>query len=174
MSVSDYEKNPERIGRKKAALRAWQERNREYVNAKAKVWYEANREAASARRKTDEYRTQQQKAARKRYTSRPEVRERRNRASKAWRAKNRGRQYGMTNAEYETMLIAQNHLCAICRDAFPPVGRVYVDHCHVTQQVRELLCLRCNVTLGQLDERPELLRAAADYLERHHARLKRS
>jgi hypothetical protein len=48
-----------------------------------------------------------------------------------------------------------------------------VDHCHDTENVRGFLCSRCNKALGFMRDRPDLLRAAADYLEttREHALL---
>lgn len=40
-----------------------------------------------------------------------------------------------------------------------------VDHCHKSKQIRGLVCHRCNVGLGYFRDDPELLRAAAAYLE---------
>lgn len=53
--------------------------------------------------------------------------------------------------------------CAICRAADE---RLFVDHCHKTNRFRGLLCHTCNTGIGQLGDDPELLRAAANYLER--------
>jgi hypothetical protein len=44
-----------------------------------------------------------------------------------------------------------------------------VDHNHVTNKVRALLCDDCNVGIGTLGENPERLEAAAAYL-RHHSK----
>ena len=63
------------------------------------------------------------------------------------------------------MLAAQGGLCAICRNA----PAAHVDHDHDTGEVRELLCFNCNGGLGQFKDDPEVLRAAADYVERHRA-----
>ena len=40
------------------------------------------------------------------------------------------------------------------------------SHCHASQHVRGLLCQHCNVMLGMARESSDILRSAADYLER--------
>lgn len=42
-----------------------------------------------------------------------------------------------------------------------------MDHCHDSSRIRGLLCHTCNSGIGKLRDNPELLRKAADYLERH-------
>ncbi len=47
--------------------------------------------------------------------------------------------------EYNNLLIAQNHCCALCgkhKNNFKT--RLAVDHCHATGLVRGLLCNKCN------------------------------
>jgi len=79
--------------------------------------------------------------------------------------------YGLTPEQHDEMLARQNGLCAICNQ--PPTGgvraasRLHVDHDHVTRVVRELLCNSCNNGLGRFRDDPALLRAAADYIDRH-------
>ncbi len=80
------------------------------------------------------------------------------------------RRYGITAAEADVMLAAQGGLCAICRAA----PAVHVDHDHATDAVRELLCFNCNGGLGQFKDDPAVLRAAAEYVERHRARQHRA
>lgn len=70
--------------------------------------------------------------------------------------------YGMTSAEVEAMCEAQGGVCAICRTA----PAVHVDHDHRTGEVRGMLCFSCNAALGHFTDDPEVLRRAADYLER--------
>jgi recombination endonuclease VII len=41
-----------------------------------------------------------------------------------------------------------------------------VDHCHVRQKVRALLCHPCNTGLGSFDDDAERMREGADYLDR--------
>jgi len=82
--------------------------------------------------------------------------------------------YGITPEEYQEMLARQGGLCAICKNAANPQGiraasRLHIDHDHLTQVVRDLLCNSCNNGLGRFRDNPALLRAAADYIERHRA-----
>jgi hypothetical protein len=72
--------------------------------------------------------------------------------------------YGLAPAELDAMLRSQDSRCAICK--LPPaVGkRLVIDHDHATLEVRGLLCHRCNVGLGWMDDDPKRLLAAAHYL----------
>jgi hypothetical protein len=64
------------------------------------------------------------------------------------------------------MLVAQGGVCAICNVA----PAVHVDHDHATGAVRALLCFNCNGGLGQFKDDPELLHAAAYYVQFHTLR----
>ncbi len=74
----------------------------------------------------------------------------------------RCRRRGITPEEYKTLWDEQNGLCAICRKR--PIRDI--DHSHRTGKARGLLCGLCNRGLGQFLDEPDVLRAAADYLER--------
>ncbi len=82
--------------------------------------------------------------------------------------------YGLTVESYDSLFERQGGLCAICRRperAVMPSGdtkrRLAVDHCHTTGQVRALLCLACNTTLGKFEDDPDRLERAAEYLRSH-------
>lgn len=81
------------------------------------------------------------------------------------------KRYGITPAEYDAMYEAQGGVCAICKQ--PPKGgrtssaSLHTEHDHKTNKVRGLCCNDCNLGLGKFHDSPELLRAAAEYLERH-------
>ena len=82
-------------------------------------------------------------------------------------SKDRTRRYGITDEEYAAMLEAQGGACAICRtDEWGSAGP-NVDHDHATGEVRGLLCKPCNVGIGEMDDDPARLRAAAEYIEEH-------
>jgi len=83
------------------------------------------------------------------------------------------RKYGITEADYERMVIEQDGKCAICRTDTPPIhntsgspSRWHIDHDHKTGQVRGLLCFKCNQGLGNFSDNVEALRGAVNYLLR--------
>jgi hypothetical protein len=79
--------------------------------------------------------------------------------------------YGLTMERYKEMLAAQSFACAICgaeasSDRNKGGSYLHVDHDHNTNQVRGLLCHKCNVGIGMLEDNPEFLAAAITYLYR--------
>lgn len=81
------------------------------------------------------------------------------------------RSYGISEADYDAMLAAQDGRCALCGKPPKPGGvraasRLHVDHDHLTGAVRLLLCGTCNHGLGNFYEDPGLMRRAAEYVER--------
>jgi hypothetical protein len=79
--------------------------------------------------------------------------------------------YGIDREIYDSIEEAQGGLCAICRKPESVEGRsLSVDHCHLTGQVRGLLCTRCNQCLGRLDDNVDIIRNMAAYLEESRSR----
>jgi hypothetical protein len=75
------------------------------------------------------------------------------------------RTYGLTDAEYQTILVQQNGRCAICGRE-PKKRPLAVDHDHKTNVIRGLLCLWCNHRLlAGAHDSVERLRNAIAYLE---------
>lgn len=79
------------------------------------------------------------------------------------------RRYGITEDDYQAMLIAQDGKCAICRrDEDQVINEkpkpLSIDHDHVTGAVRGLLCSACNRGIASLGEDPSVLIRASDYL----------
>lgn len=83
------------------------------------------------------------------------------------------RKYNLTREQYDEKLKAQNFGCAICGEKEVSTSRtggiknLAVDHNHITGIVRELLCWRCNGTIGKINENLELLDKIKDYLVKH-------
>lgn len=80
-----------------------------------------------------------------------------------WRKAHFKFKYNLTLEEYQLMAEAQEFKCAICFG--PPETMLYVDHNHVTNRVRGLLCRECNAGLGFFKDNVENLRRAARYIE---------
>lgn len=91
------------------------------------------------------------------------------------RARNRHliRKFGISLEKYETLLLKQNYLCAICEQ--PEVRKapnsaevitLIVDHDHSTGKVRGLLCHKCNAGLGHFRDSVYILAKTIDYLEK--------
>lgn len=92
------------------------------------------------------------------------------RANSDRKAVRRKMAYGLTAAGFDQLWREQAGRCAICRDELDREAdrSVNVDHCHFDEQVRGLLCTRCNTGLGHFRDDPELLWAAAAYLMKEH------
>jgi len=60
----------------------------------------------------------------------------------------------------------QDGQCPICNK----VTNLVRDHHHASGVEREHICPACNLVIGHAYESPEILRAAADYLEKHNGR----
>jgi hypothetical protein len=76
--------------------------------------------------------------------------------------------YGITVDEYDKMLLSQDGKCAICNsDETNNGGKKHfsIDHDHITDTVRGLLCQTCNFALGRIKDNPNVLRSAIVYLE---------
>lgn len=79
------------------------------------------------------------------------------------------RLYGITLEDYNTLLLNQDGLCAICSkpESVNRVDTIFslsVDHNHKTGEVRGLLCGKCNRALGNFFDSTELLQNAIKYL----------
>lgn len=65
--------------------------------------------------------------------------------------KQRFSRYGITEDEFLTMLVLQDSQCAICEVDFEKPRDIQIDHCHLTDRVRALLCRKCNVGLHYIE-----------------------
>ena len=88
-----------------------------------------------------------------------------------YREKELKKNYGITLQDWNDMFEAQGGRCAICGTHQCNTGKAFaVDHCHLTGKVRGLLCANCNTGIGKLNDDPELLTKAAEYLRSHEGR----
>ena len=81
------------------------------------------------------------------------------------------RRYGLSYDDWQAMLKRQNGHCKICdkKMGLTKAGNtnLHVDHCHTTGKVRGLLCARCNMLIGFMEQPDWLKRSweAERYLE---------
>jgi hypothetical protein len=75
--------------------------------------------------------------------------------------------YNMTEEDYQKMFDSQNGLCAICGFPEKDGKRLHIDHDHLENKVRALLCGKCNRGVGMFNEDESLLQKAIDYLRFH-------
>lgn len=69
-----------------------------------------------------------------------------------------------TAFEKQKMLGSQNNKCGICEAI---LNRPCLDHDHKTNQVRGMLCGRCNVGLGCCKDSPDILQNMIEYLRKN-------
>ena len=95
-----------------------------------------------------------------------------------WRESDLRKKFGITLKDYEELLENQGGVCAICGNgeqavhpATNQVQNLAVDHCHKTDEVRGLLCAKCNHGLGNFQEDPDRLQKAKEYLLNYNSHI---
>lgn len=129
--------------KKKASNKAWKLRNKEKLKVQARKYYLKTKKHQNA------------KALEWYYANK-----------KKFKSYEKKYKYGITEEEYQQMVVKQQGVCKICNNPpvkFKPV--LYVDHDHETGKVRGLLCHFCNAGIGMLKDSPALLKRAIKYLK---------
>jgi Recombination endonuclease VII len=135
-----------RLERNRAHARRYRETHKDQIKAAARLYREGHRDQINER-------------ARLKWRTDPELREKR----RLWQRKNVFQKvYGISMADYEAMFERQGGACAICKRTGVTLC---VDHCHLTGEVRGLLCSQCNSAIGFCSDDPAVLLAAAAYLQ---------
>lgn len=82
--------------------------------------------------------------------------------------------YGLTLQDFERKLAEQDNKCGCCGDEFEIDGKKSkapcVDHDHKSQQVRDILCSRCNIALGHLKDCAKRAAKLLEYLNKWASR----
>lgn len=161
-----YAHNKERIlaskrGKRNEYMKRYYKENKQSLLQKQKVYSELNKDAIREYKKIygKEYaRLNKHKSA---------ERQRQYRKNFPEKSKNVEFKYlyGITVEDYKIMFNDQNGCCAICKRHQSELKRkLHVDHCHITNKVRGLLCQRCNTVLGHADDSLGILNNAIKYL----------
>ena len=112
------------------------------------------------------------RAYQKAYRSRPgnaeKARDRTRTWNEAHKADRRDRElwrlYDLLPGMFDIILEVQEGLCDICKNPLTKDRYTHVDHDHVTDEVRGLLCMHCNQMLGGARDNPALLLRGVQYL----------
>ena len=78
----------------------------------------------------------------------------------------------------KSMPVPEGHTCPICKSTLEQLVEqlspqatttqtFVLDHDHKTMTIRDYLCNKCNIALGNFDDDINLLRNAVSYLEEH-------
>jgi len=86
------------------------------------------------------------------------------------------KKYGLSLEQYKEMSLKQNNTCAICNSPETAtlkkngkIKKLSVDHNHITNKIRGLLCINCNRGIGSFKDDVEKLKRAILYLEQSNA-----
>ena len=76
--------------------------------------------------------------------------------------------YGLSYEDYLNLLEKQNGICCGCKNPFyidkDSLSIPCIDHNHITGKVRGILCKRCNLALGYVNDNPKTLSNLIEYL----------
>lgn len=77
--------------------------------------------------------------------------------------------YGITPEEIDDKIRQQKNLCKLCQKPLD-LSRskaVHIDHCHISDIVRGILCAPCNVALGYFQDSIPLLERTIEYIRNY-------
>ena len=137
----------------------------------AKEWRKLNPEKVKEHSKKSRIKNRTKILARQRIWT-ENNKERHSEQAKIWYNENKGRTrnsylkrfFGISLDDYNELLEKQNGVCAICGGKSGKRS-FSVDHDHTNGKVRGLLCRGCNVGIGNLNDDPELLEKAIQYIK---------
>jgi hypothetical protein len=73
--------------------------------------------------------------------------------------------YNISLVQKEEMFKEQNEKCYTCHYQFKNISEACVDHNHITNKVRKLLCDDCNIALGLLKEDLKAVNNLVKYIQ---------
>jgi hypothetical protein len=74
---------------------------------------------------------------------------------------------GWALEDYTAAFAEQGGVCAICHEPDPRYPALKADHDHATGRRRALLCSRCNLILGGVEDSPTILLAMFEYIGKY-------
>lgn len=135
---------------------------RDCRRAMKRAWAKANKKRIQEYKRT--HREGENAWRRKAYAANAETR-------KSILRHNRRRRLKCSEEELKKIESAWTGCCPICSTKEPAVKvdskKWHLDHDHKTGKLRNIVCAHCNSMLGFARDNPEVLRRAAEYLEKH-------
>jgi hypothetical protein len=158
-----------KLEKQREYCRRYRERNRERYNQLQREWRLRNPEKHYANvlryiANNREKNREMQRAYRQKNLEKVRARDRARDRRKQQREYQLRTRYGMSVKAYDELVAAAKGLCAIC--GRKPKQPLYVDHCHEAGHVRGLLCVKCNMAIGHLDNSPQRALKVYEYLVR--------
>ena len=147
--------------------RLYRLKHKEEIRTLQKAWYTKNKERLRPKSKeaTRRWRAKHPDAAMKAFSA---YRQRYPERVKASMYKHDlKRKYGLTPEQVQNKIWEQGWMCAICDKRTPKI--LNIDHCHRTGKFRGMLCINCNLLLGNAMDSIEILEQAIAYLRVHGA-----
>ena len=77
------------------------------------------------------------------------------------------KRHGLNPIDKKALYESHGGCCAICGKKLV-VGKTHIDHDHHSGIIRGLLCVNCNIGLGNFMDNPENLLRAVEYLEKNN------
>jgi len=163
-----YSQNKDKEG---ARHKKYYEENRDYFKQKQKEWRDNNKEHLKEL-KRNSYQRNREKAIDtvKKYRAKnldrikQKSRDNYKKNPSLYKERRIKYKYGMTYEDKEKIFQSQEGRCAICLKPFS-MHELHIDHDHITNEVRGLLCPHCNTSLGLLKEDTDILKNMINYLE---------
>ena len=141
-------------------------KTKEQKNEYAREYYKKNREKLLEYRKHWNRKTYGYKKAVIKNISKTNTKERRRKINKKNKEIYLKKTYNIGLEEYNLLFYRQEGKCAICGIHQTKIERpLYIDHCHETNNIRGLLCSKCNLALGLFQDNIENIERALAYLK---------
>ena len=166
-----YKQNKEKI---RQAQKEYYERNKEKIIANKNKRYENNKDQIDENRKKwkqknkTKIKLQQAKYNEKYYIENKEavlLRQKQYHKNNIKKIKEYNYKKAYPNGDYQTYLNSKS--CEICSKLFDTKSKKNQDHNHTTNEIRGVICYRCNSILGYAEDNQNILQSTIDYLKRH-------
>ena len=74
------------------------------------------------------------------------------------------KKYGITHTQKIEIWERQDKKCKICGESIDAIEKAHLDHSHITNKIRGVLCIKCNTVLGLVNDDIHILKMAIEYL----------